>query len=152
RNYIGSHELQVWCIAPFPDNKWVVSASNDNTVVVWKYRTKEKEYCWPHKGATAVSVSHDGKKVVSGGHDCALRLWNAESSKQLTGPWKLHKERIWSVQWSPDGSHIVSCSVDSTLIICKADSGEPNFKPLSTEQTAVHAIAYSRMGRVLLQG
>ncbi|KAG1887049.1 WD40-repeat-containing domain protein [Suillus subluteus] len=136
RNTVGSHERRAWCVAPFPDNERVVSASDDNTVVVWNFRTKEKEYCWSHKGATAVSVSHDGKKVVSGGRDCALQLWNAESGKHLAGPWKLHKQRVWSVSWSPDGNHIASCSADSTLIICSADSGEPIFEPLPTEQEA----------------
>lgn len=152
RNTIGSHERRAWCVAPFPDNERVVSASDDDTVVVWKFRTKEKEHCWPHKGATAISVSHDGKKVVSGGRDCALQLWDAQSGKHLAGPWKLHKQRIWSVSWSPDGNHIASCSANSTLIICNADSGEPIFEPLSTEQTAAHAIAYSPNGESVATG
>jgi WD40 repeat protein len=42
RNTLGSHERRVWCVAPFPDNERVVSASDDDTVVVWKFRTKEK--------------------------------------------------------------------------------------------------------------
>lgn len=103
-------------------------------------------------GATAVSVSHDGKKVVSGGRDCALQLWNAESGKHLAGPWKLHKQRVWSVSWSPDGNHIASCSADSTLIICNANSGKPVFEPLPTEQTAVHAVAYSPNGESVATG
>lgn len=152
RNTLGSHERRAWCVAPFPDNERVVSASDDDTVVVWKFRTKEKEYCWSHKGATAISVSHDGKKVVSGGRDCALQLWNAESGKRLAGPWKLHKQRVWSVSWSPDGNHIASCSADSTLIICSADSGEPIFEPLPTEQEAVHAVAYSPNGESVATG
>lgn len=152
RNTLGSHERRAWCVAPFPDSERVVSASDDDTVVVWKFRTKEKEHCWSHKGATAVSVSHDGKKVVSGGRDCALQLWNAESGEHLAGPWKLHKQRVWSVSWSPDGNHIASCSADSTLIICNADSGEPVFEPLSTEQTAVHAVAYSPNGESVATG
>ncbi|KAG1821634.1 WD40-repeat-containing domain protein [Suillus subaureus] len=152
RNTLGSHERRAWCVAPFPDNERVVSASDDDTVVVWKFRTKEKEYCWSHKGATAVSVSHDGQKVVSGGRDCALQLWNAESGKHLAGPWKLHKQRIWSVSWSPDGNHIASCSEDSILVICNADSGKPIFEPLPTEQAAVHAVAYSPNGESVATG
>ncbi|KAG1841661.1 WD40-repeat-containing domain protein [Suillus subalutaceus] len=152
RNTLGSHERRAWCVAPFPDNERVVSASDDNTVVVWNFRTKEKEYRWSHKGATAVSVSHNGKKVVSGGRDCALQLWNAESGEHLAGPWKLHKQRVWSVSWSPDGNHIASCSADSTLIICSADSGEPIFEPLPTEQEAVHAVAYSPNGESVATG
>lgn len=152
RDTLGSHKRRAWCVAPFPDNERVVSASDDDTVVVWKFRTKERVYEWPHEGATAVSVSRDGKKVVSGGRDCALQLWNAVSGEHLAGPWKLHKQRVWSVSWSPNGDHIASCSADSTLIICNADSGKPIFEPLPTEQTAVHAVAYSPSGESVATG
>ncbi|KAG2154040.1 WD40-repeat-containing domain protein [Suillus clintonianus] len=152
RNTVGSHELRAWCVAPFPDNEHVVSASDDDTVVVWNFRTQQKERCWTHKGATTVAVSRDGKKVVSGGRDCALQLWSAESGEHLAGPWKLHKERVWSVSWSPDGNHIASCSADSTLIICNAGSGELILGPLPTEQDAVHAVAYSPDGKNVATG
>ncbi|KAG0696517.1 WD40-repeat-containing domain protein [Suillus ampliporus] len=152
RNTLDGHPLRAWCVAAFPDNERVVSASDDDTVVVWKFRTKEKERSWSHKGATTVAVSHDGNKVVSGGRDCSLKLWDAMSGQPLAGPWKVHEQRVWSVSWSPNGNRIASCSADSILIIWNAHSGEPIFKPLPTEQNEVYAVAYSPNGEKVATG
>ena len=141
---------RVWCIAPFPDNKRVVSASDDDFVVVWKFRTNEEEYCWSHKGATTVAVSPDGTKVVSGGRDGDLHIWDADSGAHLSGPWMQHTDRVWSVGWSPDGNRIASCSADGILIIWNAHpsspSGEVICGHLQTGHGVVRAIAYFPQG------
>ncbi|KAG1730113.1 WD40-repeat-containing domain protein [Suillus paluster] len=152
RDTLGGHALRAWCVAAFPDSERVVSVSDDDTVVVWKFRTKEQEHRWAHKGATTVAVSRDGKKVASGGRDCALQLWDAESGQRLAGPWKVHKQRVWSVSWSPNGNHIASCPADSFLIIWDVHSGEPILDPLLTEQKAVYTVAYSPNGEKVATG
>jgi WD40 repeat protein len=157
RNTFNGHVKRVWCVAPFPDNKRIVSASDDDSVIIWKLGTKEQQHCWSHKGATTVAVSPDGKTVVSGGRDCALRLWNAESGDLLSGPWKLHKDRVWSVTWSPDGSRIASCSADGNLIIWNARPesplGETFLWPTSTGHGDVRTVAYCpKGGRVATGG
>ncbi|OAX32175.1 WD40 repeat-like protein [Rhizopogon vinicolor AM-OR11-026] len=157
RNTLDGHSKRVWCVAPLDDER-VVSASDDDSVIVWKFRTKKQEHALFHKGATTVAVSHDRKIIVSAGRDCALQLWDADSGKLLSGPWKLHKDRVWSVTWSPDGSRIASCSADSNLIIWKweahstSPSGESFLGPISTEQKAVHSVAYSPFGEKLATG
>jgi len=104
----------------------------------------------------SVAVSHDGKYVVSGGRDGDLHLWDVESGDNLSGPWKLHKDKVWSVTWSPDGSRIASCSEDSEFIIWNAHpdspTGKPSVGPISTEQNAVYTIAYCPMGTKLATG
>ncbi|OJA21374.1 hypothetical protein AZE42_07301 [Rhizopogon vesiculosus] len=157
RNTLDGHSKRVWCVAPLDDER-VVSASDDDSVIVWKFKTKKQERAFFHKGATTVAVSHDRKIIVSAGRDCALQLWDADSGKLLSGPWKLHKDRVWSVTWSPDGSRIASCSADSNLIIWKweaqstSPSGESFLGPISTEQKAVHSVAYSPNGEKLATG
>lgn len=155
RDTLDGHSKRVWCVAPL-DNERVVSASDDDSVIVWKFRAKEEECRWSHKGAMTVAVSPDGRSVVSGGRDCALRLWDPESGHLLSGPWKLHDEKVWSVSWSPDGGRIASCSADSTLIIWNArpnsPSGEPFLGPISTEQKAVYTVAYCPKGERLATG
>src|ERR1700710_378312 len=121
RNAFNGHSWRVWCVATFPDNERIVSASDDGFVIVWNLRTKEEECRWSHEGgATTVAVSSDGKKVVSGGRDRALRLWDVESQDFLSCPSEWHEGRVWSVAWSPDGSRIASCSADNSLIIRNA--------------------------------
>ncbi|OAX37428.1 WD40 repeat-like protein [Rhizopogon vinicolor AM-OR11-026] len=158
RNTLDGHSLRVWSISTFPDNERVVTASDDGDVIVWKFRTQEKEHYWHHdsEGATAVAVSPDGRMVVSGGRNGSLQLWDAGSGDRLPGPWKQHEQRVWSVSWSPDGRRIASCSADGTLIIWNArsrlPSGEALLGPLQTGHDNVRAITYCPNGGKVATG
>jgi len=155
RNTLHGHSKRVRCVAPL-GNECEVSVSDDNSVIVWNFRTSEQEHRWDHKGAISVAVSHDGKYVVSGSRYGDLQLWDVESGDNFSGPWKLHEDKVWSVTCSPDGSRIASCSEDSTFIIWNArpdsPTGKPFLGPISTEQKAVHSIAYCPMGMKLATG
>jgi WD40 repeat protein len=145
----GVRAGRVCCVAPFPGTERVVSASDNGSVIVWKLGTNEQQHCWFHEGATAVAVSPDGTIVVSGGSDCALQFWDAESGDHLSGPWELHKDRIWSITWSSGGSRIASCSADGNLIIWNARPellGKTFLKPIQTGHGAVRAVAYCPKG------
>ena len=155
RNSLDGHSKRVRCVAPL-GNERVASVSDDNSVIVWKFRTKEQERRWDHEGVMSVAVSHDGKYVVSGGRDGGLQLWDVESGDNFSGPWNLHDDKVWSITWSPDGSRIASCSEDSTFIIWNArpdsPTGNPFLGPISTKQKAVRSIAYCPMGTKLATG
>ncbi|MEB3242123.1 MAG: TIR domain-containing protein, partial [Cyanobacteriota bacterium] len=57
-----------------------------------------------HPGSVnSVGWSVDGSRVVSGGEDGTVRLWDAGSGKELA-VLEGHKGLVWSVGWSGDGS------------------------------------------------
>ncbi|MBN1565197.1 MAG: hypothetical protein JXA10_15235, partial [Anaerolineae bacterium] len=70
----------------------------------------------PGAGAIhAVDWSPDGARIVSGGDDGIVRIWNAQTGEELdqfaanpTGP-------VWSVAWSPDNRTVVSGGDDGTV-------------------------------------
>jgi WD40 repeat protein len=68
-----------------------------------------------HTGCvTALAVTPDGLRVVSGSDDKTLRLWSLETGKMiriLEG----HTEHVWTVAITPDGRRAVSGSFDRTL-------------------------------------
>jgi eukaryotic-like serine/threonine-protein kinase len=66
-----------------------------------------------------VAFSPDGKKIVSGGDDNRLKVWDAASGQE-TLTLKGHTDRVWSVAFSPDGKKIVSGSEDKTLKVWDA--------------------------------
>ena len=61
---------------------------------------------------TSVAFSPDGKKIVRGSDDKTIRVWNAETGKEIIVPLKGHFDKVTSVAFSPDGKKIVSGSYD----------------------------------------
>ena len=67
----------------------------------------------------SVSFSPDGKRIVSGGTDKTLKVWDAETGQEmltLTG----HSDSVISVVFSPNGRRIISGSHDKTVKIWDA--------------------------------
>ncbi|KAJ3113442.1 POC1 centriolar protein A [Phlyctochytrium bullatum] len=66
------------------------------------------------RAVSTVSVSMDGRWIVSGGYDRVLRVFDAETgmlSRALEG----HTDQIWNITCSPDGRWIVSGAADETV-------------------------------------
>jgi WD40 repeat protein len=62
----------------------------------------------------SVSFSPDGKRIVSGGWDKTVKVWDAQAGQE-TLTLKGHAVEVSSVCFSPDGNRIVSGSYDKTL-------------------------------------
>ncbi|MFP4007115.1 MAG: WD40 repeat domain-containing protein, partial [Spirulinaceae cyanobacterium] len=75
------------------------------------------------RSVTAVAISADGQRGVSGSHDKTLKVWNLESGaveRTLTG----HSDWVWAVAISADGQRGVSGSHDNTLKVWNLATGE----------------------------
>ncbi|ETO15612.1 WD-40 repeat protein [Reticulomyxa filosa] len=62
----------------------------------------------------SVRFSADGRKIVSASYDHTVRIWDAESGKQLQ-TFRGHTDRVFAARFSPDGHAVVSCSGDGTI-------------------------------------
>ena len=60
------------------------------------------------------AYSPDGKRIVSGGEDKTLKVWDAETGAEVRSL-KGHTGAVYSVAYSPDGRRIVSASQDGTV-------------------------------------
>jgi len=100
---------------------------NDNTVRVWDAVSGEC-VLGPLEGHTdlvsSVSISADGRRVVSGSYDKTVRVWDAVSGECVLGPLEGHTDSVISVSISADGRRVVSGSYDNTVRVWDAVSGE----------------------------
>jgi WD40 repeat protein len=70
----------------------------------------------------AVAWSPDGTRLLTGGEDSTVRVWDAATAEplhQLTG----HTDWVRAVAWSPDGTRLLTGSDDNTARIWDATSG-----------------------------
>jgi WD40 repeat protein/tetratricopeptide (TPR) repeat protein len=74
------------------------------------------------RGSFRVFFSPDGKRVVSGGRDHNIKIWDSETGAELM---TIHGHQLGVTAWfSPDGKRIVSSSNDDTIRVWDAASGE----------------------------
>ena len=68
-----------------------------------------------HRGeAFCAQFSPDGSRIVSGGRDGLVRLWDAASGG-VVAEFAGHDDFVWSVAFAPDGRRIASGSGDATI-------------------------------------
>ncbi|KAJ6007321.1 WD40-repeat-containing domain protein [Penicillium herquei] len=72
-----------------------------------------------HPAAIAsLSLSPDGRELVSAGHDASLRFWNLEKrscTQELTSHRLMRGEGVCSVSWSRDGRWVISGGGDGVV-------------------------------------
>eukprot|EP00759_Apiculatamorpha_spiralis_P027557 PhF_6_TR30374/c0_g2_i4/m.44502 len=79
------HSERVTSVAFSPDNKYIVSGSEDGSVSVWDASSGEEvRVMYGHlDGVSSVAFSPDNKYIVSGSQDSTVRMWDATSEEDL---------------------------------------------------------------------
>ncbi|EIN05905.1 WD40 repeat-like protein [Punctularia strigosozonata HHB-11173 SS5] len=97
-----------------------------------------------HRGVVrSVKFSHDGKWIVSGSHDCTIRMWDAESGQAVGKPFEGHTDTIYSVAFSSDGRRIISASADNTIRMWDTAEGKAIGEPFRGHTVEVNSVAFS---------
>jgi WD40 repeat protein len=103
-----------------PDGNLIASASQDNTIKLWKIDGGSSRTLKGHTDiVNSVNFSPDGQTIVSASEDSTVRLWNLEGS--LLATLRQHSQGINSVSFSPDGKAIASAGNDGIAILWSLD-------------------------------
>ncbi len=98
--------------------------------------------------ATAICFTEEGKKIISGGYDKTVRIWDVSTGK-CTNVFPGHEDYISCLDISPNGRYIASGSGDGSIRIWEAQSGYC-FQVLKEHHKAVAALNFTPDGQKLL--
>jgi WD40 repeat protein len=143
------HENSILAVAVFPDKRRMVTGSSDKTLRLWDLETgvvlKKME---GHSGRVlGLAVSRDGQIMASSDSEGEIIACHGETGKSLTEPIKAHSDRIWSVDFSPDGAVLVTGSFGAVKFWC-TKTWQMQGEPIKCG-VRVYCVRYSPSGELL---
>ncbi len=99
---------------------------------------------------TAMAISPDGKRIVSGSDDKTIKIWDSASGDELM-TLRGHDDWISSVAFSPDGKRIISGSGDNTVKVWDSATGA-ELMTLRGHSDDVYGMAISPDGKRIVSG
>jgi WD40 repeat protein len=79
-----------------------------------------------------IALSPDGKKIVGGSTDGAMRLWAIDTAKVIA-KWMGHREAVTSLYWNRDGRRVVSTGYyDREVRVWDGETGDAILGPLKS--------------------
>jgi WD40 repeat protein len=107
-------------VAFVPNRALVVAGTNRGFLRVWSTDDFEEvaQLSGHKERPSALAISSDGSRIVSGSWDRTMRVWDGRTFEEL-GLCE-HEDEVNSVTFSPDGSLIASGSKDCTVRIWNA--------------------------------
>ncbi|MEQ1680814.1 MAG: TIR domain-containing protein [Nitrospira sp.] len=110
------------------DETLVLTVSDDGTARLWNIATGNEFVRFEHEESLrSATVSPDGKLVVSVPRHGPAYIWKVASPSRPL-PLIRHEDFIFSAKFNPDSTKIVTASMDSTVRLWKADTGEQIFE------------------------
>jgi WD40 repeat protein/serine/threonine protein kinase len=133
------HTGFVRCLAYSPDSRHLASGGEDNNIYLW-----DTETGWPkttfhgHQSFVTALAFHSDGRLFSGSLDRGVKTWDLVGSRPLV--FHEHGGWVYSLEFSPDGTRVLSAGLDKTARIWDANTG----RQLQTYTRHQHAVALAR--------
>jgi WD40 repeat protein len=123
RAILHGHTGPVRAAAFSPDGKWIATASEDKTAVIWNRENLYDTSTIRHENfVMSVAFSPDSKFVLTGCKDKIARVYEIGSWAKPVATLEGHLKSVRSVAFSPDGSLILTGSEDNTAWLWRRDA------------------------------
>jgi WD40 repeat protein/DNA-binding SARP family transcriptional activator/energy-coupling factor transporter ATP-binding protein EcfA2 len=122
RVVLRGHTNDVTSLAFSPDDKHVVSGSEDRTLRLWSaHGTLERVLRGHDKAVLYATYSHDGRQVASADTNGTVRVWQVASGRSaaLYG----HEGQVNSVEFDRSGQRLVTAGEDGTVRVWSTAGG-----------------------------
>jgi WD40 repeat protein/transcriptional regulator with XRE-family HTH domain len=138
-------------VQPPQNQVFLVSGGNDHLVRFWDLETGHvsQTLAGHTDWVRGVAISPQGEKLVTGGHDQTLRLW--DSSGKLLHLLHRHTDRVRAVAFSPDGRLAASGGEDNLACLWEATTGQL-LHELRGHSGDILALAFSPNQQILASG
>lgn len=144
---LRGHTDRVRAVAFSPDNRWLVTGCDDGTARLWNLNYyclwRDKGYGGPlvdflpnepiplkgHQGGVwATAFTQDSCRLVTGGQDGTVRVWDLTAEDPSQDPIVLpgHDKGVNAMAVSPDGRRLVTAGEDGTARLWSLTAQDPS--------------------------
>jgi WD40 repeat protein/class 3 adenylate cyclase len=145
------HTDRILGLAFSPDGQLVATGSNDFTARLWDVQTgRELRRITNDEAITSVAFSPDGNSLLVSDYKRSnnIGLFDVQTGanpRRFTG----HSNQVYDVAFSPDGTLIVSASIDQTMRLWDARTGE-HIRTLASDLGGFTSAMFSPDGTLIV--
>ncbi len=141
-------------VAHHPTEDIVVVGTTSGKVLFYTYNdtkvTLLRHFAGHDGRVNTVAFNFAGSKVVSGGSDALIKIWDIKTGTQIGSDFIGHVDKVNAVIFNPDGSKIVSSSSDNTIKIWDVKTGKHISSASTNHGDEVCSIIFSADGSKII--